>query len=203
MYESFKEEDIHDICEKYIIRNYTINDDGSIDVNDDVHLGDYFLEKLPLRFRNVSGYFYCSENNLINLEGSPIFVGGDFNVDNNELLTLEGSPRIIKGGFYCNNNRLKSLKGSPERIEGIFNCDENYDLISLEGFNNATDFSCEKCPINDVYKLFKDIDKIELFNDYDCITEINGAPAIIIDRLNDFLNEVRVDIDKVGNYISV
>ena len=38
LFESFKEEDINDICQKYDIENYTINEDGSIDVNGNVNL---------------------------------------------------------------------------------------------------------------------------------------------------------------------
>ena len=32
------EQEIHDICRKYNIINYTINPDGSIDVNGDVYI---------------------------------------------------------------------------------------------------------------------------------------------------------------------
>ena len=70
----FKEEnnsEIKHICKKYKIIDYTINPDGSIDVDDDVNLEYKELDKLPLKFNNVNGYFSCDNNQLTTLEGSP------------------------------------------------------------------------------------------------------------------------------------
>ncbi len=39
------------------IRNYTINPDGSIDVDEDVWLYDKGLTKLPLKFNKVNELF--------------------------------------------------------------------------------------------------------------------------------------------------
>ena len=36
------------VFEKYKIENYTINEDGSIDVNGDVHFYEYGLTELPI-----------------------------------------------------------------------------------------------------------------------------------------------------------
>ena len=59
-----KEQEIHDICEKYDIKNYTINPDGSIDVDDGVDLSGKDLIKIPLKFNKVNGWFDCSYNRL-------------------------------------------------------------------------------------------------------------------------------------------
>ena len=48
LFESFN--DIDSICKKYNITNYTINSDGSIDVDGDVNLSNRGLTKLPLKF---------------------------------------------------------------------------------------------------------------------------------------------------------
>ncbi len=64
-----KKEEIHRICKKFEIKNYTINPDGSIDVDGNVELGVYKLDKIPLKFNNVSGYFNISSNNITSLEG--------------------------------------------------------------------------------------------------------------------------------------
>ena len=53
LFESF--EDVESICSKYGISNYTINTDGSIDVDGDVNIDDKKLIKLPLKFGNVTG----------------------------------------------------------------------------------------------------------------------------------------------------
>ena len=115
-YESL--ESIESICKRYNIKNYTINSDGSIDVDDDVYLSNKSLTKLPLKFNRVSGIFDCSNNKLTTLEGSPREVGGWFNCSYNSLTTLEGSPREIGLSFYCSNNSLKSLEFGPEKVGG-------------------------------------------------------------------------------------
>ncbi len=76
LFESF--EDIDNICKKYGIENYTINTDGSIDVDENVNLHNIGLEKLPIKFNKVNGYFDCSENELTSLGGSPVEVNGEF-----------------------------------------------------------------------------------------------------------------------------
>ena len=111
-------ENIHKICKKYDITDYTINSDGSIDVDGIVNLHGKYLTKFPLKFRNISGSFDCSYNNLTNLEGSPIHVGTSFYCDNNKLTSLEGSPTHLGGDFYCSSNRLTSLEGSTTYIVG-------------------------------------------------------------------------------------
>jgi len=61
------DKEIHEICKKYGIKNYTINDDGSIDVDGNVNLSYRKLTKLPLKFNNVSGNFLCYNNQLTTL----------------------------------------------------------------------------------------------------------------------------------------
>jgi hypothetical protein len=133
-YQSFLEskQDIDSICKKFNITNYTINDDGTIDVEGNVNLSSRGLTKLPLKFRNVSGDFYCSYNKLTTLEGSPSSVGGRFYCSDNKLTTLEGSPSSVRGDFYCYNNKLTTLEGSPRSVGGRFDCSVN-KLTTLEG----------------------------------------------------------------------
>ena len=59
------------LCKKYGIKNYIINPDGSIDVDGDVYLNNERLVRLPLTFNIVSGSFYCYNNELTTLKGSP------------------------------------------------------------------------------------------------------------------------------------
>jgi hypothetical protein len=125
------EKSIHELCREYRITNYIIND-GSIDVDGNVDLSGRGLTKLPLKFRNVSGGFYCHNNKLTSLEGCPSSVGGDFWCYNNELTSLEGSPISVGGSFYCYMNKLTSLEGSPISVGRDFYCYRN-ELTSLEG----------------------------------------------------------------------
>lgn len=134
---------IEEICNKYEIVNYTINDDGSIDVDRWVELYDNQLTELPLKFNKVNGHFHCGENNLTTLEGSPKWVSDDFYCYDNNLTSLKGSPQVIGGNFYCYDNKLTNLDGIPEKIgKGIY-CDYN-KLTSLKGCPEIIngDFDC-------------------------------------------------------------
>lgn len=104
-------EEIHKVCERYKIKNYTINNDLTIDVDGTVNLLAMSLWEIPLNFNYVSGNFYCRYNKLISLEGSPEKVGGDFMCGRNEILSLEHSPKEIGGEFSCFENDIKDLKG--------------------------------------------------------------------------------------------
>jgi hypothetical protein len=125
-------EDIDSICKKYGIQNYTINGDGTVDVDGDVDLSHRNLSKLPLKFGRVTGSFNCFYNQLTTLEGCPREVGDGFNCSYNQLTTLEGCPREVVGDFFCNDNELNTLLGCPKEVGGDFDCYNN-QLTSLEG----------------------------------------------------------------------
>ena len=167
---------IRNLCEEYQIYNYTINEDGSIDVDGDVYLNNESLTKLPLKFGKVTGRFYCSHNQLVSLEGAPKSVGDNFTCADNNLTSLEGCPELVGGDFYCNNNRITTFEHLP--------------LVK--------DFTCYDNPIFYIWALFRDCDKIEFLNDCDPIREPN---IIILDRLNFFLEEIgRPVVTKVVGY---
>ena len=182
LFESF--EDIDNICKNYNIRNYSINTDGTIDVNGIVYLSNILLTKLPLKFNKV-GYFYCNDNNLKSLEGSPVEVNGVFNCRFNKLISFEYAPKIIRGGFICSYNNIKSFEYFPSFIRDYFWCDRN--------------------PIYEVWKLFQDTSKIELLNDFDIFRdEHTDEPVIFIDRLNDFLEMIgKEPVKKVEGYKNI
>jgi hypothetical protein len=118
-------ENIKDICKEYGIINYKINPDGSIDVDGNVDLTSNSLEKIPLKFNKISGWFYCYENNLTSLEGCPKEVGSSFGCSDNKLINLIGSPTYVGNDFYCSINELTSLEGCPNYIGGEFMCYNN------------------------------------------------------------------------------
>jgi hypothetical protein len=85
LFENFNKSEIEDICRRYYIYNYSINPDGSIDVDGDVNLFNRNLTKLPLKFNKVSGYFSCNNNKLTSLDGCPKEVGGEFYYGGNPI----------------------------------------------------------------------------------------------------------------------
>ena len=177
LFENFKE--IESICQKYKIKNYNINQDGTIDVNDNVSFYSLKLEKLPLNFRNVTGWFICTNNRLRSLDGSPKLVESYFYCENNELTTLNGSPNRIGLGdkeygpdFLCYNNNLTTLNGSPQIINGNINISEN-NITSLKGLGYVG--GCIYYHNNPIEKILDNISNlqeklnsvIEVFNEYD------------------------------------
>jgi hypothetical protein len=62
LFEQFNnEQEIHDICKKYYIENYTINDDGSIDVDDNVS----FANRKSNKFTSNTNRFINTITNSI------------------------------------------------------------------------------------------------------------------------------------------
>jgi len=163
---------IEDICKQYNISSYSINTDGSIDVDGNVELSNKKLTKLPLRFRNVSGYFDCEYNLLTSLEGCPNSVGGFFDCSGNQLTSLVGCPEIIGAGFFCNNNKITDFKGISEFFEN--------------------DFYCNRNPIKEICRLFGEDDSkyIKWINEFDVI----DGNKIIIDRLEEVYHQLGMDI---------
>lgn len=53
---------------RYNIKNFTIEQDLTVNVDDDVDLEDKALTTLPFRFGVVGGNFACSTNKLSSLE---------------------------------------------------------------------------------------------------------------------------------------
>ena len=75
-------------------------------------------------------------------------------------------PKKINN-LFCNSNQIVTFEGFPKQISGHFYCINN--------------------PIFNMWNLFNDYTKIELFNDMEIIVQ-NGT--IVLERLNYFLEEI-------------
>ncbi len=113
--ESLDESRIVSICEKYKIKNYTIDENGLVNVKGDVSLYNKRLTELPLKFGEITGSFNCRYNKLTSLEGFPTKIGDGFHCGGNKLTSLKGCPEIV-GEFHCENNQLTSLTDCPKNI---------------------------------------------------------------------------------------
>jgi len=120
-----------------IVNNYIINDDGTIDVKDNVCLCHKSLTSIPVQFGVVHGDFDCSFNRLKTLKGSPKFVKGNFNCSNNLLVSLYGAPQYVEGSFYCHDNQLTSLNNITKKINGILYCYNNKKIFDKEEIQKA------------------------------------------------------------------
>ena len=192
--------DIDSICQNYGIMNYTINPDGSIDVDGNIILSYDFergeLSKIPLKFAKVIGDFECDRNQLTTLKGSPKSVGGNFDCYGNKLTSLEYGPESVGGNFDCHSNQLTSLEGLPE-ISGYLNCRHN-KITDFKGVSEFFEgyFYCEGNPIEEIYTLFLQEDSI---NDSKCIQWINEfdviqGDKIVLDRLEEVFHQLGMEI---------
>ena len=189
-FENFDTNSIDVICEQYGIENYTINDDGSIDVEGNVDLSDEGLDELPLKFGKINGDFNCNLNNITSLDGAPYHVELTFDCSENKLSNLEGCPKYVGESFYCYLNFLNNLEGSPEYVGFEFNCYNN-NLNTILGL--VTDIG-EEFVIEGYLKILYDIlkenlDYIPNFYDFHIVDyyENKKRPSINLKRLNRFI----------------
>ena len=193
---------IDEICKKYNIINYTINDDGSIDVNGNVNLWDKRLTELPLTFNKVTGYFDCSWNRLTSLKGGPRWVGGYFTCNRNKLTSLEFSPEYVGGTFYCGvNKNLTSLIGSPKIVGGEFNCN-SCDIKDPKGCpEKIGHLFC--CSGNILEYVFDRVDQnfLHAFNFYKIIKD----NTVNLKRLKYVMDlyDKPIDLDKIEKYYRI
>jgi len=144
LFENF-ESDVESICKEFNITNWSINTDGTVDVDGDVYMQNNGLTKIPIKFGKVTGHFRCDFNYLSTLEWAPYEVGGVFNCVHNKLTSLKGGPSRVGGNYWCNNNKLITLEGFPKEV--------NY-------------FNCAYNPIYEIYTLFPDYKSFRYSMDY-------------------------------------
>ena len=193
---------ISEICEEYGIRNYTINEDGSIDVDGYVDLVRKDLTELPLNFGRVTGIFNCSYNKLTTLKGSPKYVGKNFYCDNNKLTSLEFCPEEVSGDFNLNSNlEISSLEYCPKKVGGnLFSMSNN--IKNLYGISG--DISGELVffisPISSIFNRV-DMDFVRAFNAYRVIKD----NKVVLKRLKYVMEtfNMKYDLDKIKKYYEI
>jgi hypothetical protein len=166
---------------KYLhIENYTINDDGTVDVDGDVNLTYEGLTEIPVKFGVVKGDFNVSSNNLLSLKNCPQVVTGQFACANNSQLTsLKWGPKSATD-YFCYACDLKSLEGAPNKVSGIFNCSYNANLTSLKGGpRSVKNFRCNDCNLTSLEGAPNEVTGSFNCSDNKNLTSLKGAPKII------------------------
>lgn len=189
LFENYKtDEEIHELCDIFHIKNYTINEDKSIDVNGSVSFYEKMEEDIPIKFRNVYGYFDMGWNRLKSLKNSPIYVQEDFVCENNLLIDLNYAPKEVGGRVNLWHNNLKTLKGCPEKIGGDLKVNDNTNLYSLEGIGKVNgQIILSGTKFSNIFSLFNNRqDLIQEFVDYSIIRD---NETIVLHRFNAFLND--------------
>lgn len=176
------------------IKDYTINNDLTVDVDGDVNLFSKNLTHIPIQFGAVKNFFIIN-NKLTSLVGAPFEVDGYFYCQNNQLTSLKGAPQVVNGTFNCSHNKLTSLEGSPREIAGIFDCSYNL-LKSLEGGPDSV-FGSYNCNNNQLETL--KLSHIHLLGEsLNCsnnqLTDLSGVPFMIEGTL-DCSNNLITNLD--------
>ncbi len=125
--------EIKDILDKYKIKNYTINADGTVDVDGNVDFSNKSITSIPVQFRNVTRHFYCYGTKITSLEGAPQSVGGNFYCSTTKITSLSGVHKQIKhvGGMIIVPTNATHLLGLL-LIDGV-------DDILVTGNDQVTD----------------------------------------------------------------
>ena len=111
---------IEEWLKEYKIKNYTINDDFTIDVDGSIDL--FFskdLSEFPdyIQFGVVKGFFKCIHSQLTSLRGCPRKIEKFFDCRYNKLTSLEGAPEEVVGDFVCSYNKIQIGRAScRERV---------------------------------------------------------------------------------------
>jgi hypothetical protein len=149
------------------IKSYIINSDHTVDVDGPVilyemHLRD--LDKLPVKFRKVTGNFIMEGCAITTLQGCPDEVGAKFEVNNcNRIANIVGCPKIVINDFKCTrasnlqslhgfnstvggnasfsfDAKLQDLLGYAATVKGGLDLDSCHGLISLKGCPREIDY---------------------------------------------------------------
>lgn len=109
-------------------KNYTINDDYTVDVNKSVIINNKKMKSCPVDFKQIIGNFIWIDSDLSNVNGLPSIIRGNLILSGNKLKNLikvQGKFDIIEGGIILQNNKLlRSLYGLPDkcRFLDVSNC---------------------------------------------------------------------------------
>lgn len=200
LFESFNKDEmkyqIDSFCNENYIRNYRINYDFSIDVQQDVHLAyeRCQFDKLPIRFNYVDGDFCIYGLGLTTLDGCPKTITGYFDCSDNELTSLEFGPEDVPI-YHCYDNKLTNLDFLPNQHMDELHCYKNL-ITEINKCPDVENFVYYDNPIfnlisfMDCFSMNHSIDEIiDKINEFEVIKDHNKLDMISIDSLYDFYNK--------------
>lgn len=133
-------------CEELNIKNYTINNDGTVDVNGNLSI--YITRdkvkvnestKILINFNKIHGnadivvvWHKRGRGGVTELPFTFNEVGGNFSANGCQLESLRGCPKKVGGFFAVIRNNLTTLEHSPTTVGGNFLANESH-LTSLKG----------------------------------------------------------------------
>jgi Leucine-rich repeat (LRR) protein len=201
-----------EFCEEHGIEGYTIHDDGTIDVDDDVDISSSGLEVLTVKFGVVHGEFnagynnltsfigfptsvtrslYCESNQIRHFKHCPSIIGGDFSMSENKINNFDDFPQMIGGDIYLNKNNFTKLDNMPEIAHGSLFLNSNY-LTTLEGCPKEIGggLSADHCQLTNLKGLPEKIGGgIIVYKNQ--LTSLEGLPEVVNGTLNLAYNRIK------------
>nr|WP_315175123.1 hypothetical protein [uncultured Flavobacterium sp.] len=169
-------EEIIEICKKYRIENYSINEDMSINVNESLRLSRLSLTALPLDIRYIKGNLYL------------------------ENMWWEGANLISDWAIF---NKVERIDGDLDVRFNLFNTFYDMPVDRVGGKIEFTKNEAHQTTTNNMHYLwilFEDISKVNLFNSMGILKEeenrifIHNPPlyewVVYYSKLKEFLDEI-------------
>ena len=151
--------EIKNWLDEYKILNYTINEDLSVDVKDDVRLDNRQLNYIPVKFNKIDGGFFCSYNQLTSTEFIPNYILKSFDISNNKFEKLNTFPKQINGSIFMDANR------SLEDISKIWSCEYRGSFISCDE-KIVDELKCYLISINRLKEVHFSIKNAHFYNNF-------------------------------------
>lgn len=195
-------ENIEEVLNKYNIKNYTINKDGSVNLTSDVSFFNKDIDKIPFNIKSSTGIIDFSYNNLTSLEGCPEVAHSIF-FSRNKIKEIDCVPMESKL-LSLSNNEIEELN-FPEGFnsgEIILRHNKIYDLKGIPSSFNGKIF----LQYNPIDALFKSKDGSDV-NTFNSLNIIKGK-KVNLKRLKYFYNiigsdEIELDLEEIKKYYEI
>ena len=146
-----EEKQIRDWLESHKIRNYTLNNDLSIDVRGKVEI----YEDLPeyIQFNNIYGSFIVLFENVTSMKGFPKYVEKSFFISKTNIEILDNCPEEVNDFEIILNKKLKKIESLPKKINGIARFYQNGKRTTSEIYRKLCSVTKDK--VYDTEKSYK------------------------------------------------
>lgn len=187
---SAAEKKIIDFCHGHDIEKYNIQYDYKsefsdkpiisggycVDVNEDMNLSYLNARSLPIKIRNVDGYFSVNDNEFKNFKNFPKYISGDFDFSQNQIRFIDENFPIVDGTIIGWNNPYTNITTSDLTKLKV---NDAHILLEDSPFYQFIIILDEDLPIS----LSEAIDKLE---EFEVIIDNNKIDLISLQSLFEF-----------------
>lgn len=177
-------------CKDYGLSNWSVDDNGVIDIQGKLNLSHANLTEIPVPFGTVSDYVDFSFNKLSSFKNFPKKIGGNkLQLKANNFESLVGLKDIeFVGSIYLHENPIKSFQGFPSHYYG--------DTLTLSDCGLTTEIlnTLRMTVLNNHFNLMidnNDIDVLNLINIKFAVQNNDIARSKVYRQLLAFNNKIK------------